>query len=213
MYDNIAEKPYKLKKKIAFLEAGFKLFCSRSIEEVKLQDVADASGYGIATLYRYFDHKATLLLEIAAWKWSAFFEENRKRRPTQEFSNQTAAEMLDFYLDSFIEVYRRDKDLLRFNQFLNIYLHSDEAGTDMKKLYQRLMKPVAEVFHEMYEKAKKDRTVRTDVSEEEMLSVTIHLMLAVITRYAVGLAYEPEGFDAVKELEIQKEMLFLKYTS
>ena len=46
-----------------------------------------------------------------------------------------------------------------------------------------------------------------------MLSVTIHLMLAVITRYAVGLAYEPEGFDAVKELEIQKEMLFLKYTS
>ena len=38
-------------------------------------------------------------------------------------------------------------------------------------------------------------------------------MLAVVTRYAVGLVYQPErGFDDIKELEIQKEMLLLKYT-
>ena len=211
MYDNIDEKPYKQKKKMMFMEAGFELFSNRSIEAVKLQDVANASGFGIATLYRYFDNKSTLLLEIARWKWGAFFKENKKRRPRPELSVHTAADMFDYYLDTFVELYRTNKDLLRFNQFLNIYLRSEEAGTDTKRMYQRLLDPAAGFFHEMYEKARQDCTIRTDISEQEMFSATIHLMLAAITRYAVGLVYEPEGFDDVAELEMLKEMLLGRY--
>ncbi len=55
--------------------------------------------------------------------------------------------------------------------------------------------------------------LRTEVPEDEMFSVTLHLMLAAVTRYAVGLAYKPEGFDEMRELEIQKEMLLLRYRS
>ena len=150
-------------------------------------------------------------MEIAKWKWGAFFEENRKRRPTADFNEKTAADMFDFYLDSFLELFRNNRDLLRFNQFLNIYLRSGEVGPDTNMMYQKLLAPVSRFFHTMYEKGKVDHTIRTDTSEEELFSITIHLMLAVITRYAVGLVYEPEGFDAETELELQKEMLFEKY--
>ena len=64
-----------------FMEKGFELFSSKGIEAVTLQDVADASGHGVATLYRYFSSKPGLLLEISEWKWGEFFKENRKRRP------------------------------------------------------------------------------------------------------------------------------------
>ena len=38
-------------------------------------------------------------------------------------------------------------------------------------------------------------------------------MLAVVTRYAVGLVYQPPGgFDELEELEALKEMLYLRYT-
>lgn len=211
MYKNVDEKEYKHKKKMDFLEAGFQLFSSRSIEAVTLQEVAKKSGYGPATLYRYFDSKPGLLMEIAKWKWGAFFEENRKRRPTADFDEKTAADMFDFYLDSFLELFRNNRDLLRFNQFLNIYLRSGEVGPHTNMMYQKLLAPVSQFFHTMYEKGKVDHTIRTDISEEELFSITIHLMLAVITRYAVGLVYEPEGFDAEAELELQKEMLFEKY--
>ena len=41
-----------------------------------------------------------------------------------------------------------------------------------------------------------------------MFSKTLHLMLAAVTRYAVGLAYIPEsGFDAEKELIFQKDVI------
>ena len=36
-------------------------------------------------------------------------------------------------------------------------------------------------------------------------------MLAAGTRYAVGLAFRPEGFDALKELEFQKEAILAQY--
>ena len=67
-------------------------------------------------------------------------------------------------------------------------------------------------FHGMYERAKEDGTVRTDISEEEMFAATIHLMLAAATRYAIGLIYVPEqGADAESELLLLKEMLMSKY--
>ena len=67
-------------------------------------------------------------------------------------------------------------------------------------------------FHYMYLKAKQDKTLRTDDPEEKMFSTTIHLMLAAVTRYAVGLVYIPEtGFDAMEELAFQKELILGKY--
>ena len=64
----------------------------------------------------------------------------------------------------------------------------------------------------MYLKAGKDKTIRTDETEEKMFSKTLHLMLAAVTRYAVGLVYIPEnGFDAVEELEFQKNMFLREY--
>lgn len=198
----------------AFLEKGFEMFSQKGIETVKMEEVAEACGHGVATLYRYFGSKPNFVVEVAAWKWGEFFQENRKRRPRPDFEGSAAAEMFAFYLESFLLLYKHNRDLLRFNQFLNIYIQSEEFEPNAAEGYRGLMKPIIELFHMMYEKARQDHTVRTDVPEEEMLSVTIHLMLAAVTRYAVGLVYQPEsGFDDMKELETQKEMLFLKYTA
>ena len=197
-----------------FLEHGFALFSTRSIEAVAMPDVAKASGHGIATLYRYFSTKAEFALAIAEWKWGEFFRENRKRSPIHNLEDKTAADMLDFYLESFLDLYRKHKALLRFNQLFNIYIRAENIDTGTVDAYRGLMQPIVEYFHVMYEKAKQDGTVRTDVSETEMLSTTIHLMLAAVTRYAVGLVYQPEdGFDAEQELEAQKRMLYREFTT
>ena len=208
--DAIAEA----KRREAFLARGFEMFSERSIEAVAMQDVAKASGYGIATLYRYYSNKAEFCVAIAEWKWGEFFQENRKRRPNDNFEDKTAADMLDFYLESFLELYRKHKALLRFNQLFNIYIRAENIDTGTVDAYRGLMQPIVEYFHVIYEKAKQDGTVRTDISETEMLSTTIHLMLAAVTRYAVGLVYQPEdGFDAEQELEAQKRMLYREFTT
>ncbi len=196
------------------LEKGYELFSTKSIESVGMRDVAKAVGCGSTSGYRYYGSKPEFVVAVATWKWEQFQEGNKKRRPKANFEGMTAAEIFEFYLDSFLLLYKNNRDLLRFNQFFNVYVHSENIDTETLRPYQEMIGRVRERFHEMYLKAEKDKTIRTDVAEEKMFSTTIHLMLAAVTRYAVGLVYIPEtGFDAMEELKTMKTALIREYTS
>ena len=194
------------------LETSYRLFSEKSIESVTVSEVAKESGYRDITVYRYFRSKPFLVVNVAAWKWEQFQQENENRRPDADFEGMTAAEIFEFYLDSFLELYKNHTDLLRFNQLFNVYVQSESIDAQVMEPYQEMLTKLREKFHNMYLKAEQDKTVRTDCSEDEMFGTTLHLMMAVITRYATGLLYIPEnGFDALKELEVLKNSLLCKY--
>ena len=194
------------------LQKGYELFSTKSIEAIGMRDVAKAVGCGSVSAYRYYGSKPEFVVAVATWKWVQFQEENQKRRSNADIAKMTAAEIFEFYLDSFLELYRNHKDLLRFNQFFNVYVQSEHIDAGMLQPYQKMIEELKEQFHEMYLKAMQDETLRAEEGEEKMFSKTLHLMLAAVTRYAVGLVYIPEsGFDAGEELETMKEMLLERY--
>ena len=213
MWDRKKEAVMMSERRKTFLESGFKLFSSKNIDTVSLQEVADESGLGVATLYRYFVNKPGLVVAVATWKWEEYLKENKARRPSANFEGMKASEIFKFYLDSFLELYRNHRDMLRFNQFFNVYVQAEHIDPDVMKPYKEIIYDLKELFHEIYLKAQEDHTVRTDEPEEQMFSTTLHLMLAAVTRYAVGLVYTPQdGFDAQAELETMKEIFLVKYT-
>ncbi|MBP3856543.1 MAG: TetR/AcrR family transcriptional regulator [Ruminiclostridium sp.] len=193
------------------LEKGYEVFLKFGIEGVSMNEVAKAAGFGVATLYRYFDKKQGFVVEISTMKWKEFTDNNRKRRPHANFEGMTAAEIFEFYLDSFLRLYRDHKDLLKFNQMFNIYVEAEGMDAAALKPYNDMINSLEERFHVIYERALIDKTVRTDTPESEIFSTTLHLMLAAVTRYAGGLVYMPKGFDDIRELETQKQMLLLLY--
>ncbi len=199
-------------KRTDFLEKGYELFSKRTIEAVNLTDVADASSFGIATLYRYFRKKPGFVVEVAAWKWKQLQEENERWKEERSFDDLTAAQLLDLFLETFLIVYRRHPDLLRFNEFFNVYVQSgnveEEALEPVRSLVRELEKP----FQVMYERALEDGTVKTEMSEKEMYSVVMHLMLSTVTTYAVGTIYQADGgCDAEKEMALLKQMLLDRF--
>ena len=213
MWDRKKEAVMMSERRETFLESGFKLFSSKNIDTVSLQEVADESGLGVATLYRYFVNKPGLVVAVATWKWEEYLKENKDRRPSADFEGMKASEIFEFYLDSFLELYRNHRDMLRFNQFFNVYVQAEHIDPDVMEPYKEIIYDLKEFFHEIYLKAQEDHTVRTDEPEEQMFSTTLHLMLAAVTRYAVGLVYTPQdGFDAQAELETMKEIFLVKYT-
>ena len=190
------------------LEAGFRLFVEKTIGKVSMQDVANEAGIGIATVYRYYGTKLDLVMGISAWKWSAY--EAETKRIEDLLGNTTAAQRFDYYLESFLELYRSNKDLLRFNQFFNIYTESESVSPEAMKPYTDVVGVIAGRFHQIYEQGLKDHTLRTDVPENEMFWATMHLMLAVVTRYAVGLAFKG-ALEPEEELRLQKKMLLREF--
>ena len=109
-------------------------------------------------------------------------------------------------------LYKNYKDFLRFNQFFNVYVESEHIDTETLQPYQKMIEKLQAQFHVIYLKAEQDKTLRTDEPEEKVFCKTLHLMLAAVTRYAVGLVYIPDsGFDEMEELEFQKNMLLKEY--
>lgn len=71
----------------SMLKDGFRLFSEKGIEEVSMQEVADACGVGVATLYRYYNTKIALVIAIGTQKWEEFgefIETERQKRKTAE---------------------------------------------------------------------------------------------------------------------------------
>lgn len=188
------------------LEAGFAIFAKHGIDNVTMTDVANGAGIGISSLYRYYKTKTELVLAIGTWAWKSYLEQTGAIGNLEKKTGY-AAENVAFFLDAFLDLYRNHKDLLRFNQFFNVYLQSERIPMKKTAAYQALIGSLEARFSQIYEKGQRDGSIRSDLSEGACFSTLLHLMLATVTRYAVGLVYMNTETDVERELAVQRELL------
>ncbi len=194
------------------LETGFRIFAEKGIEAVSMQEVAAACGLGIATLYRYFSNKPAFVIAIGARKWEEYFDEVEAEFARRGGDMMNAAEELDFYLGAYILLYREHPDVLRFNQNFNGYVQHERATDAQLADYMRVIALFAKKFHRLYEKGRRDGTIRTDEPEQTMFNATMHIMLAVCGRFAQGVLVRTENpEDLTNELMILKRMILSRY--
>ena len=191
------------------LETSFRLFAEQTIEKVKMTDIAGAAGVGVATVYRYYSTKPKLAVAVSAWAWETYLKEAIRKVGAQDL---TAAERFAYFLDSFLDLYRNHRALLRFNQFFNVYIENEkDVPSDTVKPLFSVVGALTKRFENLRRRAQQDGTLRTDVSAKEMLLSPLHLMLAAVTRYAVGLVYQ-DDYDPERELILLRNMLLREYT-
>ena len=190
------------------LQTAFRLFTEKNIDSVTMAEIAEATGFTTRSLQRYFYSKENLVVAVSTWAWENYLSVNREGSPEK---TGTAAETYGFMVDTFIRLYRENADILRFNQLFNVYIRSQRVSGAELTLFTALIDGIKERFHRVYLRGREDGTLNTEYSEEEIFSTTLHLMLAIATRYAVGLVYDA-GVSPERELIAQKEMLLARYT-
>ena len=201
------------RKKVRIIEEGFRLFAEKGINNVTIPQIAAASGVSRAAFFLYFPSKLDLVIAIGARKWGEYISANYDRLSPEEQERMSGAQHLRWYMDSFLDLYRNHRDILCFNYEFNSFLRSELTSPEQKYAYMQMMDELSRLFHNVYEKGVRDGTLRKDISEEAMFSSSFHIMLAAVTRYAVGLVYIPEqGSDPESELEMLKELLLSRYT-
>ena len=190
------------------LDAGFCIFSEMSIDKVSMANVANKAGIGIATLYRYYRTKPELVVAVGTHVWSNFI---RNYTPIRNDDKITAVEELEFFLDSFLELYKNHKKLLCFNQFFNIYIRNEAVPPKALNSYNEMVDKLAMRFPRTYVKGECDKTLCTEMSEKAMFLSIVHLMLAAVTRYAIGLVYEKDS-ESYKELILLKNMIMREFS-
>ncbi len=198
----------------AMLREGFRLFAGKGIEAVTMQEVASACGVGIATLYRYYNTKLALVIDIAVRQWEDYAVEVRQKQAERGIDKMTAIERLDFYLQFYIDLYRSHSLMLCFNQNFNNYVRHEGATKEQLRPYLEAIGTFAGMFHSLYEQAKRDGTMRTELPEDKLFAATSHIMLAVAVRYAQGLVYSADvETDRTEEMLLLKRMLLREYAA
>lgn len=195
------------------LEAGFRLMSARTIEAVTLQQIADEARIGIATLYRYFKAKPDLVIEIGTNIWKRYYVEVEKEYAQLNGPAMNAAEELEFFLDSIIELYRSRRDVLRFNRNFDTYVQHERCTAAQMRPYNDAVAVFAKKFHTVVRKARADGSLRIPVSEPRLFVNLLYTMLSVAGKYAEGLVYPPDGErDMTDELEAIKRMILDSFT-
>ena len=211
MSNYVAGKEWKQEKYQHILEAGFRLFAEKGIEQVTMTDIAEASKVGRMTLFRYFPSKTELVIAISTWKWKEYITSRNSLLSAEETEKLTGADQLKLYIGSFLELYRYHKDMLRFNYNFNSFLSYQKGTPEQKQPYQELVDALSLQFHALYERGRLDGTLNVDTPEYTMFSSVFHIMLAAVTRYAMGLAIVNES-DTEKELMILANMMLSRFT-
>jgi AcrR family transcriptional regulator len=193
------------------MESGFRLFSEKGIETVKMADIVEDCGVSRQSLYRYFSNKTDLVIAIGAWQWEKYITHYTAQLPAERFDKLTAAERMKLYLDSFIDLYRSHRDVLRYNYYFNSFLANERVSQEQSRSYQDVVDTLKKAFHELYLTGMKDGTLRTDLPESVMFSSSFHIMLAAVTRYAMGLVYLEADVDPERELVLLEEALFKVY--
>ena len=195
-------------RKIKILNTAFDIFVEKTIEAVSMGEIAEAAGVGRATLFRYYPSKLELVIEVCGKKWKDVFDELDRCRPISSVGEIPALNRLIFTLDSYIALYQNYKELLCYNDNFNHYV--SRVGEDNERLaeFHESLYSVNIRLHNMYEKAKEDKSFRTDIPEGEFMRVTVQTMMGAGEHYAKGFIWGSEKeHDYTQELLRLKEMI------
>lgn len=196
------------RRKKQIIEAGFRLFSKEGIENVTLQRVADEADVGIATLYKYFLTKERLVIAISRSIWGDAWQKVLERQGSAGFDKFTAYQSIRLYTDEIIRIYRENPEFLRFSGEYKTFVNKVEVDREQLKEHLDVLEPIGILFHRMYEKAKIDHSIRTDIPEQQMFTTVIITMLSIAERYAQGIVWAAsDREDYTQELIYLQEMI------
>ena len=202
------DKREEQRRKNQLMEAGFRLFAQDGIEAVSLQKVADEADVGAATMYKYFQTKENLVVAISGKVWGEFWQEVLAQQGPDGFAGFTAFQCIAFYADQMIRLYQERPELLRFSLNYKTFICRQNVEEGQLKVHLDALEPVRELFHQMYERAKCDSSIRTDITEQQLFTTVTITMLSVAERYAQGIVWaDDHKADHTQELIFLKEML------
>lgn len=190
------------------LSSGLKLFSERGIESVKLQEIADDADIGIATLYNYYQNKTNLVIAISANMWKSVWNADNAQRGEAEIAALNAYQRIEGYFDLMIMLYREHPEVLRFSGYFKNYISREKAELVKNNEHLDVVDPIKGIFHDLYERAKVDKSIRTDIGEQELFTMIALTMLGMAERYAMGLVWASnDENDYTKELMLLKDMM------
>jgi len=171
-----------------------------------MQEIADANGIGVATLFRYFPKKDNLIVAVAVQHEERTLEAFDEIVQLKASAFERLEKLLDFLLDNTSEQKQNDT---KFREAFESYAaFKKEPLTDID-IYIQVQKQIMGSLQPIIEDAKVDGSIRQDISAKETITTIINTYGTFGNNVALKapISYLDKDIEPHTQQHVLKEML------
>ena len=189
------------------VECAAQLFLEGGLSSVKMTDIADASGVGVATLYRRFKSKTRLSVEAATLLWKRFNERICELVESDDFLTMNGADRLETLLREYGAHYVANREFVSFlDEFDHLVLSEGVEGGELES-YGREVDSFYIIFDDAYKLGVSDGSVLILPDFATFYKSVAHALVSVAEKMARGEVIHSDDFsDGMEELDCIVDM-------
>ncbi len=179
------------------------LFLDRGIENVKMTDIAEVSGVGVATLYRYFGTKTGIAIDAMTFLWDDLRNLFGGVFDSEQFLSQSGMKQITDLLKMFVVLFRAHKGFMRLlGEFDRFVIHENVPPEDLKN-YESSIIDFYPVVEQAYKQGLSDGTMREIANFRLFYMTYAHALTEMCKKFIEGEVLPSDDFsDAENELEM-----------
>ena len=177
------------------------LLLEESPENLKMTDIADKCEIGVASLYRYFGTKSTIVIKAACVLWQDVRGLFEGVFDCEYYREKTGIDRLRELMKVFKVLYISHKDFLRFLDCFDRFVITEGVTPEELEEYEKSVMDFYSLFEDAYQKGCEDGTVRTDIDFRTMYLSVTHALMLMSEKFARGVIFENENSTDEAELD------------
>jgi len=157
----------------SIVKTAEQLFLENGLDAVQMQDVADADGIGIATLFRYFPKKERLIVAVAVSCLEKIVEDFQRIVTANSSAYDRLEQVLDYLMGHPTEKEEVWKSA-RFREAFESYASFAKKPLDGIEEYIETQKVIALILMKIIEDGKVDGSIRKDIPVKEAIITIVN---------------------------------------
>lgn len=183
------------------------LFLSYGLQAVRMTDIAEAAGVGVATLYRRFSTKTRIAVEAATLLWHRFNERIVDHVESDRFLAMDGAERLETLLAEYAAHYVANRAFVSFVDEFDHLVLKEGLTPEQLAAYGREVDSFYLIFEDAYRLGVADGSVRAIGDFRTFYRSVAHSLMGLAEKLFRGDVIPSDDFrQASKELDCLVDM-------
>ncbi|MBP3771395.1 MAG: TetR/AcrR family transcriptional regulator [Treponema sp.] len=198
----------------SIIECTFGLFAEDGIENISMNDIAAEAKIGVASLYRYFQTKEELAIEVAIYAWrieKSIFNEVFTADSYKELSGY---EQLKVLLEIFEDALVSQRSFFSFVYYFDSFIKKEKVSAERLAEYEKTIGDTNTIVVNALKKGISDGSISFTGSEnpvlsqasvQEMFTTMMHSLFCLAQKLSIS--GELLNMDRIVEARKQIEIL------
>ena len=190
------------------IETCAEMFLKNGIESVRMTDIAQNSGVGVATLYRYFGTKTGITIATMTFLWNQMKDMLSGFFDTENYEKQNGLKQLHDLMKMYVVIYQAHPAFMKILSEFDLMLLNEKVPPEELKDYEKSIVNFYPLFEKAYVTGLADGSVR-EVPDIKLFYVSFaHSLMELSKKLIQGELLPNDDFSiAEKELEMVIETI------